>query len=284
MSLGQARTNRFQIGTAELRVGPLSAARKLTQAHSVGLIDEAKIAYSREVAQLMGGFPKKLVDETPTSEATTLTATLREYSRKNLGILFGKGTLAAATDKNTVSSGAMTGGASTPTLNVDFSTGFAANDIVTAYIAGRPELVFVGTVLSTAVGEIDITAIDSDLYTEINAAITAGADLKVFKAATIGVGDIAQTEYFSASLVQKDLKTGRPIIFNFWKVSSKGGMDYATNASDYASTELSLEVLEPTAADYASGGPLNHIASIIPNSPMYEMVNSADVTVAASIA
>jgi hypothetical protein len=84
--------------------------------------------------------------------------------------------------------------------------------------------------------------------------------------------------------VQKDLKTGRPIIFNFWKVSSKGGMDYATNASDYASTELSLEALEPTAADYAGGGPLNHIASIIPNSPMYEMVNSADVTVAASIA
>jgi len=279
MSLGQAKTNRFQIGTAELRIGPLSAARKLTQAHSVGLIDEAKVAYSREVAQLMGGFPKKLVDETPISEATTITATLREYSRKNLGILLGKGNLSAAVDVNSIATGAMTGAAATPTIPLTSATGFAVDDIVTGYVVGRPELVFVGSVLTIVTNDVDITPIDATLYADINSAIAGGADLKVFKAATIAVGDLPQTEYFSASLVQKDLKTGRPIVFNFWKVSSKGGMDYGTNASDYASTELSLEVLEPTAADYAVGGSLVHLAAVIPTTPMWEMVNSADVIV-----
>lgn len=296
MALGQARTNRFQIGTAELRVGKLEEARMLTQKHSVGLIDEATVSYSRETAQLMGGFPRKLVDETPISESTTITATLREYSRTNLGLLLGKGSsLGAVNDFSKPSSAAMTGGAATPTITLtntsiavvgapataqDLVAGtvgpFAANDIVTGYIEGRPELTFVGTVLAQTATDIDVTAMDAGLYTDINAAIADGKILRVFRTATIGVGDIAQTEYFSASLVQKDLKTGRPIIFNFWKVSSKGGMEYATNASDYASTELSLEVLEPTAADYATNGPLDHLADVIPLAPMYEMVNSAD--------
>lgn len=279
MSLGQAKTNRFQIGTAELRVGPLSAARMLTQAHSVGLIDEAKVAYSREVAQLMGGFPKKLVDETPISEATTITATLREYSRKNLGILLGKGTLATITDVNTVATGALTGGAATPVFAATSAAGFAVDDIVTGYIVGRPELVFVGSISAITLLDLDLTAMDATLYADINTAIAGGAVLKLFKAAVLAVGDIAQTEYFSAALIQKDLKTGRPIVFNFWKVSSKGGMDYATNASDYASTELSLEVLEPIAADYGIGGSLAHLAAVIPGAPMWELVNSADVIV-----
>lgn len=278
MSLGQAKTNRFQIGTAELRVGPLANAGKLTQAHSVGLIDEAKVSYSREVAQLMGGFPKKLVDETPISEVTTITATLREYSRKNLGILLGQGVLSAATDLNDDATGVMTGTAALPVIPV-VGTPFAVNDTVTGYIVGRPDLVFVARVLAKDVADIDVTPIDATLFTEINAAITAGSTLRIFRAAVVNVGDLSDTEYFSASLVQKDLKTGRPLVFNFWKVSAKGGMDYATNASDYASTELSLEVLEPTAADYGVGGELVHLAAVIPNAPMWELVNSADVIV-----
>lgn len=299
MALGQAKTNRFQIGTAELRVGPLSAARKLTQAHSVGLVDEVKVNYSRETAQLHGGFPKKLVDEAPISEATTLTATLREYSRTNLAILLGRGTaLSGVNDYSKTTTSALTGTAATPTVTfantsvavagapatdqdpVAGTVGpVAVEDIVTCFVVGRPELVFVATVLAQSATDIDITAIDSDLYAEINVALAAGATLRVVRAAVISVGDIAQTSYFAASLVQKDLKSGRPIVFNFWKVSSKGGMDYATNASDYASTEMSLEVLEPTVADYAVGGALAHLADVIPNSPMYEMVNSADVIV-----
>lgn len=277
MSLGQARTNRFNIGTAELRVGPLSAAGKLTQAHSVGLIDEAKVSYSRDVAQLKGGFPKKLVDETPIAETTTITATLREYSQKNLDILLNQGDIATITDVNSNCTTALTGGAATPTITVASGTGFADNDTVVAYVVGRPELVFVGKLLDVATNDLDLSAMDSSLYTEINALIAAGSVVKVFRAVVSAVGNLATTAYYAVSLIQRDLKTGRPIVFNFWKVTAKGGMDYSTNATDYNSTALSLEVLEPAAADYATGAPLAHLATVIPTAPMWQLLNSADV-------
>lgn len=279
MSLGQAKTNRFQIGTAELRVGPLTSAGRLTQEHSVGLIDQAAISHTREAAQLMGGFPKKLVDETPISESCTITATLREYSRKNMGILLGQGTLAAATDVNSDATGVMTGTAAAPVLPLTSAAGFAVDDIVTYYIVGSPEFVAVGVVASISTNNVTVSEMDSALFTKMNALVTAGATLRTFKAATIKVGNMSQTEYFSASLVQKDLKTGRPIVFNFWKVSNQGGMEYGTNADDYASTEMTLSVLEPSAADYDTGGDLDHLADIIPTCPMYMVVNSADVVV-----
>ena len=48
MPLGSARTNKFPIGTAELRVGPLTAAGNLMDVHSVGLIDQATLSVSQE--------------------------------------------------------------------------------------------------------------------------------------------------------------------------------------------------------------------------------------------
>ncbi len=277
MSLGQARTNRFNIGTAELRVGPLSASGKLTQKHSVGLIDDAKVAYSREVAQLKGGFPKKLVDETPISETTTITATLREYSQKNLDILLNQGDLATVTDVFSNCTAAITGGATTPEVTVASGASFTVGDTVVAYIVGHPEWVFVGKLLSKATNDLTLSEMDSDLYTQINTLIAGGSVLRVFRAVVSSVGNLAATAYYGVSLVQRDLKTGRPIVFNFWKVTAKGGMDYGTNATDYNSTSLSLEVLEPSAVDYAVGGDLEHLADIIPTAPMWQLLNSADV-------
>lgn len=279
MSLGQARTNRFQIGTAELRVGPLTAAAKLTQAHSVGLIDQAGVNYGREVAQLMGGFPKKLVDETPISETTTITGTLREYSRRNLGILLGQGLLTSLPDVKYSATGIMTGGTgATPVVPLASTADFASNTgFAMIYIVGQPELVAwaaVGTVVlntSVALGPMDL-----DLFTAMNTAVSNGATLRIVKAQVLDIGNTTQTQYYAVSLVQKNLKTGRPMIYDFWKASVQGGLDYGTNADDYASSELTLNVLEPSAADYAVGGDLYHLAAIIPTCPMWRIIDSAD--------
>lgn len=275
-ALGSAKTNRFMIGTAELRVGAMSAAAKLTQAHSVGLIDNASVNYSRETAQLMGGFPKKLVDETPTAENTTITATLREYSRRNLGIMLGQGILTDAADLQSTASGVMTGTAAAPVFNAVSGTGFVANSTVVVYVEGQPEIVAVAVVASLATNAITLSGMDSDLYTEINAAITAAKTVKIYKAAVISVGNLTQTQYVAVSLIQKDLKTGRPIVFNFWKCSVQGGLDYGTNADDYASTELTLNVLEPAASEYGVGQPLEHLDDIIPTCPMWQLVRAQD--------
>ena len=277
MSLGQALTNRFQIGTAEMRVGLVSQAGKLTQTESVGLIDDATINYSREVAKLMGGFPKKTVDQTPISEEVKLTATLREYSRKNLAVMMGQGIPATITDVKTSASGIMTGSAAAPVLPTATTTGFTVGDTVMAYVIGQPELVawsIAGTV--TAATSVALGPMDTALFTAINAAVTAGATLRLVKASVTNIGNTTTTNYFSVSLVQKNLKTGRPMIFDFWKASVEGGMDYGTNASDYASTPLTLTVLEPSVADYTGSGDLLHLAAIIPTCPLFKIIDSVD--------
>lgn len=90
-AIGAAKTRKFTIGTAELRVGPLSYAGRLTQEHSVGLIDASSLSVEQTIVDLKGGFPQVIVDSAITEQMSTITGTLREYSRRNLGILMGQG-------------------------------------------------------------------------------------------------------------------------------------------------------------------------------------------------
>lgn len=98
--LGGAVTNKFVIGNFELRVGPQEMAGKLTSAHSVGVIDRFAVRDQQQSADLMGLFPQELIDTDVVSQTTQLTATLREFSPRNLNILLGNG---LAADNNTAS-------------------------------------------------------------------------------------------------------------------------------------------------------------------------------------
>jgi hypothetical protein len=98
--LGGAVTNKFVIGNFELRVGPQEMAGKLTSAHSVGVIDRFAVRDQQQSADLTGLFPQELIDTDIVSQTTQLTATLREFSPRNLNILLGNG---LAADNNTVS-------------------------------------------------------------------------------------------------------------------------------------------------------------------------------------
>jgi hypothetical protein len=89
--LGGAVTNKFVIGNFELRVGPQNMAGKLTSAHSVGVIDRFAVRSQQQSADLMGLFPQELIDTDVVSQTTQLTATLREFSPRNMNILLGNG-------------------------------------------------------------------------------------------------------------------------------------------------------------------------------------------------
>ena len=96
IKLGSPRTTKFSIGTAELRIGPLLEAMKLKQENSIGLIDNATVEVSQESVDLTGGFPKVLVDTAVVSQESSITATLREYSRRNLQVMLGEGVVDVA--------------------------------------------------------------------------------------------------------------------------------------------------------------------------------------------
>lgn len=275
-NLGSAQTSKFSIGTAELRIGPLASAGQLTQAHSVGLIDNATVEISQNSVDLLGGFPQKIVDTAITSQEASLTATLREYSRRNIDLMLGNPVanylVEAATDVVTLDAGQTAG--TTVNLPTGQGTNWTAGDTFVLFSVTDPGLVNFCRVESVSV---DALTLDAGTPTTFSAAI---GDI-LYRAQENAVGAISEANYFSVMLVSTQRGVlnsvgGRPAVFNFWKAAISAGMTLGSNAEDFASTEFALKILEPSAGDYGAGGSLNHLANIIPTNPYGLYAGGAD--------
>jgi len=269
-NLGSAQTNKFSIGTAELRIGPLASAGVLEQAHSIGVIDNATIEVSQNAVDLLGGFPQKLIDTAIVSQESSMTATLREYSKRNGDFMLGNpvASYVTAVSTDSVTLDAVDAAGTTLALPTGEGANWSLGDTFVLHSATDPALVNFCRVVSVAVDELTL-----DAGTPTTFAPQIG-DL-LFRAEQSAVGNISATNYFSVTLIQTQ-RNSRPGIFSFWKAALSGGMSYGTNAEDFASTELSIKLLEPSAADYAAGAALNHLANIIPTHPTGLFAQGAD--------
>ena len=258
-TLGSAVSDSFNIGVAEIRLGALANAGKLTQADSVGLIDDASFSMAQTQVDLKGGFPRKLVASAIVEQIGTVSMTLREYSRKNLSIMVGQGVPAAGTAFASTITADLAVDASSAT--VASTTGFTVGDIAVIYQDGKPETVSLVIITAKTSGSISFAANSLSM-----ALLTSGGTINVYKANQVPLGAVSQVNYFSATLIQKHA-SGKPIVAAFWKVAIGGNMDYATNATDFASSKMELKVLEPTLSDVAVSGPLYTQAALIANNP-----------------
>ncbi len=267
MPVGAPRSKKFQIGTAELRVGPMSAALKLLQTHSVGLVDSVTVTVAQESVDLEGGFPKQLIDSAIVRQTAEISGVLREYSRRNLRMMLGEGVGASVTAdvSSTVATNA-SAAATSVILATAGATGMAAGDLLVSYKVGAPENVQVLRILSIAV---DTLTLDTD--TPLLFDLVVGDP--VFLARPVAIGAVSQTNYMAVSVVQKENSTGRPIVWNFWKASISGNLDYASNSEDFASSTATLKALQPSAEEYGIGGALAHLADIIPSHPTGLLAN-----------
>lgn len=262
--LGSPQTNKFAIGTAEVRVGPLTLANKLTQSHSVGLVDEATLEVSQESVDLEGGFPQVIVDTAIVRQSASLTATLREYSRRNMQVLTGGA--ASTTLETDVRSLVVTNAASGATsFDVTASEGanFTAGDLVVIYPEGDPAAVSICLVDGITTDTLTLNANTPTLHDYDGTTLT----INVFVAKPVSIGGVSSTNYMAVQFIQTDREHGQPVVGNFWKAAVGAGMTLGTNATDFSSTELNLKLLQPAAAEYGTGGDLEHLAAIIPSHP-----------------
>ena len=268
--LGAPVTSKFPIGTAELRVGPLTKAGRLTQANSVGLVDQATVEVTQNSVDLKGGFPQLLIDTAIIDQEATISATLRESSRRNIKIMLGEGLDASApTDVSSliVTSVALDG----TSFDVTAASGanFTVGDTVVMYIDGQPESVCVDKITNIAT---DTITIENGLAV----AMDGTADtVHIYVANQVAIGGVSSTQYFAVSLVQVENSTGRPIGFDTWKAANSGSMSYATNATDFGSFDLELKILQPSTADYTTGD-LTHLSTVIPGNPSGMFFGGAD--------
>ena len=264
MAVGSPVTNKYQIGTAELRIGPLTSAGMLTQEHSVGLVDQVTVNVSQETTDLMGGFPQKLMDTAIVSQSMTISGTLREYSQRNMRALLGEGVQEAQpTPITTKLATPALKGATEITLE-SAGTNFKAGDLIVIYPAGSPEHLSICKVEDVA-ADADTAVVTLDANLPLLFDYLKGA--QVYTHEPIAIGAVTHTNYLSVQVIQTDNATGSPKIFQSWKASVASGMEYATSTTDFGSTELELNCLEPSAEEYAEGGPLAHLAHIIPAYP-----------------
>lgn len=273
-ALGSARTRQWNLGVAEVRIMPLSSSGKALQAHSVGLIDGATVEVSQESVRLEGGFPRKLVDTAISSQGATVRATLREYSRRNMQVLLGQGVSAVnpVDFSSTVTEAVIAGATSLKLADV---AGVAAGDTLVVYPDGQPENLSV-----VVVGAVDATAKTVTLSTKTPVLVAldpAVRTVRVFNGQPVAIGAVNETKYFGVQLIQRNPSNGRPRVFDFWKASISSGMTFETSATDYGSSELQMEILEPAVDEYAStNGSLAHLSDIIPNYPAGRMSFGAD--------
>ena len=275
--LGAPQTTKFQIGVAEVRLGPLSVANKHTQANSVGLIDSVTLEISQDSVDLEGGFPRSPVDTAIIRRNGQVTAVLREYSRKNIKVMMGEGVeTSSPSDVNSLCETNLATDGTGFDVSSGHGTNFTAGDIIVIYPEGRPEEVTVARIESVSV---DTVTLDSDTPA-LHDYDGTSETIYVYNAQPVGVGAVQTTNYFSAQLLQVERKTGRPVGFNIWKATIASGMTIASNAEDFASNDLVIKILDPAASEYASGGDLEHIADLVTAHPQGLMFYGADDSVA----
>ena len=271
--LGSPKTTKFSIGTAEVRVGPMSLANKLTQANSIGLLDNVTVEVAQESVDLLGGFPQVTVDTAVISQESSVTATLREYSQRNLKVMMGEAVESFVSDvASLVVTAELVGSVDFDVTAADGAL-FTAGDIIAIYPDARPEEVQVVRIDSIATDSITLDAGTPLLFDMDGTAET----INIFKAAQVPIGAIQETNYFAVQILQLQRGTARPVGFNFWKSAVGAGMTFATSAQDFASTDMVLKMLEPAESEYGSGENLEHLANIIPTNPVGMYFGGGDI-------
>jgi hypothetical protein len=275
-ALGSAQTKNFQIGNAELRIGALNSAGKLTQANSVGLIQTANVNFSQSMAELKGGLPLQLIDAVVTETTVTVTAQAYEYTRTNIRAMLNEG-VAASTEKDTVFEVTLTAGAATSASALAYggavavtgsvvptwATDLPIGSMVGIYKKGSPENLSIITLTAAATASGMAFAPNSLLFPYSTSDV-----LVIYKINPVGLGKSDKTAYYTVDLLSKNHNSGVTQGFRFWKASIQGGLDYAFSNDSFAVTPMSFRILLPTAEELAVGGDLAGVAPMQGENPL----------------
>lgn len=265
MALGSPQTDKFPIGTAEIRIAALSKALKHLPSDSIGTLDDVTISVTNTSVQKTAGFPQRQVASAITENTVSISGTVGEYSRRNIQILGGEAPEAPVADAMALLAAPAAAGSTTLELAPGSGALFTANQVICVYVDGRPELLTIAVIDSIADDTLTLKATTPMLH-PFQANVT-----KVFAAQPVGKA-ITKTEYFSVQVIQSQFADGRPLPWNFWKASITSGLELALNPTDFSTTTMEIACMEPAASDFQVGGPLEHVSDLVVEYPIYMAV------------
>ena len=272
--LGSAVTNMLSAGAGEIRVGALEDAGNLTQANSIGGLQDGEFTVTTTQATAKAGSPLRIVGLANVEQTYTLKGTTLEKSYANLNIAVGNGYALSPTDVSTTMTADELAGS--VAVEVASAAGITAGAVLTFYPEGRPELTSIGLVASVASNTVTLNANTPLLY-DMPAATDTSTVYRVFVSAPVAGGKLtSKVHTFSASWLRESA-SGRPIEYVFWKVAAKGNFTDTGSPTEFAKLPLEFDILTPSAKDVAVGGPLHHVAALIAKYPTYMIASGADI-------
>jgi len=291
MAIGSPKSAQARIGACEFRVGTLTQAGLLTSDHSVGFIDNVKIDFTAETADLKAGHAPVLFDSAVTNTVTGFTANLQEASRRNLNLLLSN----ALTDYDSLSTD-LSGLVTNTSLAIGATTGIhltgpsgfelVAGDTIVMYQESDPTRMSICTIatftgpVSPAVYAVATVSADTPLVgpaSESNA-FASGEVVRWFKPKIMSGGhDVYKPTYYSIQLIQLHRPTGRPLIWNLWKNFFVPSLSLTLGASDWSKFDMQVKSLRPYDLDYQDAdSPLYHVRNRIAARPIAEMFEVND--------
>lgn len=260
-TLGNSKSDSYVFGASELRVGSLSNVLKLSQDHSVGVLQDVTINYSREFAELRGGRNNPVLSRSVSQSDLSVSATMNEATYRNLSLMLGNGDNTVTEDVTTTEATGASAAATTLTLAADFNSDPVAGDLLVVYSAIDPAQIQVVRVASFATPAVTLHA-DTPLMFDV-----AVGDV-IEKVNPIGIGASCGESYLTAQILLDSTSTNTPKQFLGWYGSITSSLEYSQSTTDYGTMSLEMSFYPVPASLVGAGADMEHAATEIAKYPL----------------
>jgi hypothetical protein len=255
-ALGGAKSNNFQIGVSELRIGTLDSLGIgiLSQYHSVGLLQSASVQTTKTFAELRQGELNRRFYQKQTGVDVEITANMYEFTANNLQLMAKKSSYnapntpkveAIAIKVGLVSNHSLKSGLiRTEPLPTSWSSklNIAESFLVGVYVKSKPYELYYALAAKAPGGEGYLTLSTDNLrYTYEHIAV--GTELLIYPVQFLSLGDAAD-QFYTMDIVSKQQSSQTLRVFRFWKVSIQSGLEYSSSPDSHGTLPLRAVAFE----------------------------------------
>ena len=264
--IGAPKTNKYVFGAAEVRVGAIGQANKLKHEDSLGVMSDVTLSYTREFTELRGGPGNAVLSRGATGTDAKITATLSEYTHRNLMLMVGNGLPAVSKSHSTTANAVAAVGDTSITIAAD-GTGvnaIAANDILSIHSVANPQDIQIVQVDSIAGTAVTLKANTPIMY-----------DVAVLDVVTIqnavGGGANCGEKYLTVQVVAESSNGGAPTVLNGWYGSVTSGLEFSQNNQNFSETPLEISLYPVPSNLTSAGAAMEHVVDLVSAAPTFQM-------------
>lgn len=243
---GEAKTNKFMLGTATVMIGAQADLFNLNpDDDSIGLVKNFQISASPTYTELTQGVKNSVVYSVMTGNPTDATMEVYEYTSKTLsyGLGLDGSALAPTTVSTTTNAAIVANIAGTSVIPVAAVTGFAAGDWVQVAVPGLEDKALIAKIKTIDATAKTLTVADTQKFDYgmlVNAIVT--------KVNVVGIGQKVDQPFLAAKVVGS-IADGTTVALLLPKVRIVSGFTLAFKTDSYGNLPYKMSLYDQVATD-----------------------------------